>query len=437
MSEECYRVIGNLEDHASRLNKEQILELQAREGNDELFRGIRACLDPMITYGVKQVPEAVRDGRGLKPATFWKIVEQLAKRQLTGNAAQVAIVHMMNQATVREWNCWYRRILIKDLRCGVSEKTVNKVVAKINPQYSIPVFSCQLASDSAHHEDLLTGKKIIEVKLDGMRVITIVYPDGRVDQYSRNGKELVNFPHIRDQFARHAKLLKTPVVFDGEVMSASFQDLMKQAHRKENVQTQDAVLNLFDIISLAEFTAGIGTYSQEERSQTLKGWLDPIADHMPNVTVVGQETVDLDTVQGRARFKMINTQAVAGGYEGIMVKEPGAVYESKRGRAWLKLKPFIEVSLTVTNIEEGTGKNEGRLGNLICEGTDDGRDIVVSVGSGFSDELRESIWANIPGTIGQVVEVRADAVTQNQNGTYSLRFPRFKTFRGFETGEKL
>ena len=437
MSEECYRVIGNLEDHASRLNKEQILELQAREGNDELFRGIRACLDPMITYGVKQVPKAVRDGKGLKPETFWKIVEQLAKRQLTGNAAQVAIVHMMNQATVQEWNCWYRRILIKDLRCGVSEKTVNKVVAKINPQYSIPVFSCQLASDSAHHEDLLTGKKIIEVKLDGMRVITIVYPDGRVDQYSRNGKELVNFPHIRDQFARHAKLLKTPVVFDGEIMSASFQDLMKQARRKENVQTQDAVLNLFDIISLAEFTAGIGTYSQEERSQTLKGWLDPIADHMPNVTVVGQETVDLDTVQGRARFKMINTQAVAGGYEGIMVKEPGAVYESKRGRAWLKLKPFIEVSLTVTNIEEGTGKNEGRLGNLICEGTDDGRDIVVSVGSGFSDELRESIWANIPGTIGQVVEVRADAVTQNQNGTYSLRFPRFKTFRGFEPGEKL
>ena len=434
---ECFRVITSLEDHPSRLNKEGILEVEALVGNAELFKGIRACLDPMITYGVKQVPEAVRDGRGLKPATFWKIVEQLAKRQLTGNAAQVAIVHMMNQATVQEWNCWYRRILIKDLRCGVSEKTVNKVVAKINPQYSIPVFSCQLASDSAHHEDLLTGKKIIEVKLDGMRVITIVYPDGRVDQYSRNGKELVNFPHIRDQFARHAKLLKTPVVFDGEIMSASFQDLMKQARRKENVQTQDAVLNLFDIISLAEFTAGIGTYSQEERSQTLKGWLDPIADHMPNVTVVGQETVDLDTVQGRARFKMINTQAVAGGYEGIMVKEPGAVYESKRGRAWLKLKPFIEVSLTVTNIEEGTGKNEGRLGNLICEGTDDGRDIVVSVGSGFSDELRENIWANIPGTIGQVVEVRADAVTQNQNGTYSLRFPRFKTFRGFEPGEKL
>ena len=434
---ECFRVITSLEEHPSRLNKEGILEVEALAGNAELFKGIRAALDPMITYGVKQVPEAVRDGRGLKPATFWTTAEALARRQLTGDAARVAIVHMMNQATVQEWNCWYRRILIKDLRCGVSEKTVNKVVAKINPQYSIPVFSCQLASDSAHYEDLLTGKKIVEVKLDGMRVITIVYPDGRVDQYSRNGKELINFPHICKQIARHARLFKVPTVLDGEVMSASFQDLMKQARRKDNVQTQDAVLHLFDILSLDEFRAGHGDFRQYDRSATLTNWIAHVGDHMPNVTVVGQETVDLDTVQGCARFKMINTQAVAGGYEGIMIKSLDAVYECKRGRAWLKLKPFIEVSLTVTNIEEGTGKNEGRLGNLICEGVDDGRDIVVSVGSGFSDELRESIWANIPGTIGQVVEVRADAVTQNQNGTYSLRFPRFKTFRGFETGEKL
>jgi hypothetical protein len=39
--------------------------------------------------------------------------------------------------------------------------------------------------------------------------------------------------------------------------------------------------------------------------------------------------------------------------------------------------------------------------------------------------------------VGQIVEVRADAVTQNQDGTYSLRFPRFLRFRGFDAGEKL
>ena len=41
--------------------------------------------------------------------------------------------------------------------------------------------------------------------------------------------------------------------------------------------------------------------------------------------------------------------------------------------------------------------------------------------------------------IGQIVEVRADAITQNQDTTneWSLRFPRFLRFRGFEIGEKL
>jgi DNA ligase-1 len=104
------------------------------------------------------------------------------------------------------------------------------------------------------------------------------------------------------------------------------------------------------------------------------------------------------------------------------------------------LKPFIEVSLGVINLEEGTGKNVGRLGALVCSGDDDNKRITVNVGSGFSDSDRDSFWASHvehDDVVGQIVEVRADAVTQNQDGTYSLRFPRFLRFRGFKAGEKL
>jgi DNA ligase-1 len=158
---------------------------------------------------------------------------------------------------------------------------------------------------------------------------------------------------------------------------------------------------------------------------------------MPNVTVVGQELVDLNSFVGQARFKQINQDAVDGGYEGIMIKDPEAVYECKRSVSWLKLKPFIEVSLEVVDVEEGTGRNQGRLGALVCSGQDDGRDIVVNCGSGFSDSDRGIFWNSRGQLVGQVVEVRADAVTQNQDGTYSLRFPRFLQFRGFEPGEKI
>jgi DNA ligase-1 len=88
-------------------------------------------------------------------------------------------------------------------------------------------------------------------------------------------------------------------------------------------------------------------------------------------------------------------------------------------------------------VEEGTGRNVGRLGALVCSGHDDGKEIHVNVGSGFSDSDRRDLWDSRESLFGQIVEVRADAVSQNQDGTYSLRFPRFMRFRGFKKGEKI
>jgi DNA ligase-1 len=433
-----HRVISSLENHASRLNKEAIVLAEAKAGNYEFFAGCKLALDSMITFGVKQVPErSGTDGPGLSWHAFETNVQKLITRQVTGNAERDLIEELMDHATNSQWNGWYRRILIKDLRCGVSDKTINKVVEKEFADYVVPVFACQLAHDSSNHETKVTGSKLVEVKLDGVRVLTVVYPDGRVNQYSRNGKELVNFEHIKEQFARTCSGITEPVVFDGEVMSSSFQDLMKQVHRKSNVNASDAVLHLFDFLTLAAFEQGVWNRKQIERSQKLQAWKDLWREETPNIEVLEQELIDLNTAEGKARFKEINEQAIDGGYEGIMIKDPNAPYECKRTASWLKLKPFIEVSLEVVDVEEGTGRNVGRLGALVCSGTDLGKAITVNCGSGFSDGDRDSFWANRHLLPGQIVEIRADAITMNQDGTYSLRFPRFLRFRGFAPGEKI
>lgn len=434
----CASIIRILEDHSGRLDKEAIILAEARAGNAELFQGFRLALDPMITFGVKKVPRhGGPDGQGLPWPAFMELARNLAERHLTGDAARRAIELCLGSARQGEWNDWYMRILAKDLRCGVSEKTVNKIVEEINADYVIPIFACQLAHDSANHETKVSGEKLIEVKLDGVRVLTIVHPNGRVDQFSRNGKELINFGHIKSQFESVAGSLTAPMVFDGEVMSSSFQDLMKQVHRKSDVSAGDAVLHLFDAVPLAAFQAGRFDQKQSARSAWLRQWFEENISRLPNVAILDQALIDLDTEEGQNLFRMYNKSAVENGYEGIMIKDPAAIYECKRTTAWLKLKPFIEVSLEVVDVEVGTGKNEGRLGALVCEGQDDGREIRVNVGSGLSDDQRDDIWANRQSVIGRIAEVRADAVTQNQDGTFSLRFPRFKTFRGFEVGEKI
>ena len=435
-----WEIIKLLEADTSRLAKEKILRDEAGCANKEFFHGVRLALDPLITYGVKKVDiQKGPGGPGLDWTIFQQALDGLRAREITGNAAQLVLDTMMAEATQEQWNDWFRRILIKDLRCGVSEKTVNNVVKKDYPDYIIPVFTCQLAHDGANHEKKLVGKKQIEVKLDGVRVIAILYKDKRPEVFSRNGKQFHNFEHIVDQLAHVVQTygIGTDMILDGEVMSSSFQDLMKQVHRKTNVQSDDAILHCFDMITLEEFQQGGSVRPQHERSQELDSWIEKHAPELPHVATLTWEDVDLDTPEGQATLKQINKQAIDGGYEGIMIKDPNAGYECKRSHSWLKMKPFIEVSLEITDVEEGTGRNKERLGALVCSGVDDGKQIKVNVGSGFSDDQRIDFYGVRDTLPGQYVEVRADAITQNQDGTYSLRFPRFLRFRGVEPGEKL
>jgi len=413
----------------SRLEKESILA--DAMSNNEFVRGFKRALDTFETFGVKKVEEVYHDNDTLDIESYYHMLDNLAARRLTGNEARDKIKAMSTSIDDVEWNMFYRRVLLKNMDCGVNVTTWNKVAKKVDKSLVVPVFSCQLAYDGAK-VDNMSGEKLVEIKLDGVRVIAIVYSDGRVSLHSRNGKRLENFPKIEEALSKYA-VESCPLVFDGEVMSSSFQDLMKQVHRKDDVQTDDAVLYLFDCVSLDEFTAGYSSTPQRVRSELLRNTVQP--EYC--IRVVNQTPIDLDTDLGQKHFAEINRMAIKNGYEGVMIKDPEAPYETKRTKSWLKIKPFIEVTLTVTDVQEGTGKYENNTGALVCAGRDAGKDILVNVGSGLSDAMRSDIWADKDSVVGQLVEIKADAVTQNQDGTYSLRFPRFKSFRGFEPGEKL
>ncbi len=435
-------IIAKLEADNSRLAKEQIIADAMTEGLDEFFEGLRMATDKLYTFGVKQVPtKETSDGQGLPWVGFKQLAESLYRRQLTGHAARDAILLAMSVATKEQWNGFYRRILIKDMRAGFGESTINTVAKKLKmPQYSVPVFECMLAHDGAKHEKKIAGKKILQKKLDGVRCLTVVDFESRtVVMYTRNGKELVNFPHITAYLETQLDNFARSYVIDGEIMSNSFQELMTQVHRKDNVEASDAVLNIFDIIPLAEFKEGVSSMGQRRRLNFIKTNFNNIIEDSGCMLLVPWIEVDLETMVGKVEFQDFNKQMVEAGYEGIMIKDVDAPYECKRSSSWLKQKPFIEVSLAVVAIEEGTGKNVGKLGAFICEGEDDGKKIRVNVGSGFTDTDRDEFWASKDQIIGQVVEVRADATTQSQDSeeVWSLRFPRFLRFRGFAKGEKI
>lgn len=444
-------VILALEGTNGRLDKERIVQQAWDLGLVEFFEGAQMAYDALRTFGVKKVPLIEDEDDPMFSSTFgWKDFKDMASmletRELSGNAARDMLRTAANASSVRDWNLFYRRILLKDLKCGVSESTINKVLEKVGKDaqgYIIPVFSCQLAKNGEDFPKKMKGPKLLDVKLDGVRIISILDKHkGTVTQYSRDGRLNENFPHIAAQLAQLLPVIKTSMVFDGEMVSRNFQALMKQLNRKQDVDTKDAKLALFDCLPLEDFLAGECKIAQTQRHEALAEF-QPLLDQITSgsIYVVPKLSVNLDTEEGQKAFREFNAETIEAGYEGVMIKDPSSTYQTKRTDAWLKIKPWITVDLEVVGFEPGKPESKfaNSLGGLVCRGVDQGRTIEVVVGGGFSEELRNEIWANQDRVLGRIAEIKCDALTMSKDSdnVWSMRFPVFMQFRGWTPGEKI
>lgn len=440
--------INKLNELDGRLHKEDVLK-QALEAatlgsiNAQVFLGLlKACYNPYVTFGVKQIPDTVGIVSADNPwGEFNDLLIKLTARALTGHAARDAILEMAERFDSTEWNTFLAPVLRRDMRAGISSTTINKICKKTD--YEIPIFGCQLATNSEGRPEM-KGMKRLEPKLDGVRVLMTVIPSDfgvTVVSYSRNGKIFENFTHIEEQISLNwttlvracagvdqGRSLVDGFVLDGEVIGNTFQELMRQARRKTDVQADDSVFNIFDIVPLQDFRNGHWNAQLKKRIALLDN-MRPVIHNMPNVELLPHIMVDLDTAAGKDQLERYAKDNVNAGFEGIMIKNMDAPYLCKRSTDWMKWKPTITVDLEVVGVEEGTGRNAGRLGALVCAGQDDGKDISVNVGSGFSDTDRDTYWTDSRYVIGRTAEILCDVITQNQDGTYSLRFPRFVRFR--------
>lgn len=87
----------------------------------------------------------------------------------------------------------------------------------------------------------------------------------------------------------------------------------------------------------------------------------------------------------------------------------------RKGDKWLKVKPADNFDVKIIGLNEGKGRNAGRLGAFITD--------MGNVGSGLTDELREKYWDE--SLIGQTIEVECWELTK----AGKFRHPRFKRLR--------
>ena len=74
-------IIKLIESSNSRLFKESIILEQMKKGNDIFFKGLSFAYNKLLTFGVKQLPVAEKNGQGLDWIEFSMICEKLIKTE--------------------------------------------------------------------------------------------------------------------------------------------------------------------------------------------------------------------------------------------------------------------------------------------------------------------------------------------------------------------
>ena len=387
--------------------------LASHEDNELLKKVLKYGLDPFMPFNIVKVPKVKAPKRWVgmseegRWAAFFEVAEECATRKLSGNNA-VNIMHAALECATVEEEKWMRKILKKHLAIGASTKTVNKVFPGL-----IPTFEVALAQK--FEEKRLAGKDRVgvEPKLDGIRCFAVV-ENGETFLYARSGKLISNFD---DTIGKELSQLGDGC-YDGEIMGEDFTALMRQAYRKQAVDVSNSYLALFDFLPLEEWKSRDAVMSCERRYEELNLQLDHFQPcNWKYLKVVPRYTAGADY----AEIKNLHDEFVLEGYEGAMVKDLDAPYKFGRGPEVMKLKDFHDVDLKIERLIEGTGKHSEKLGSVVV----DYHGVEVQVGSGFSDELRETIWAAPDSFAGRMIEVRYQEVTPDG----SLRFPTFVCFR--------
>lgn len=410
--------------------KEKLNILRTHKENKEFLCVLQWAYDPFRTYGVKNFPAVLHQQNSCEDGAFTalqKLLDSLAARSLTGAIAQREI-----QTTVstygEHFEALLRGILNKDLDCGVQAKTLNLVLGKD----FVPIFDVQLATSS----DSYPLPIYAEEKHDGVRMLCF-YDGAKVSFFTRAGQH-VPMPSLETEVTKHVDCL-TPrdfndmgtkgIVLDGEITGVDRQSVSGLVNRlrleKADRDYSDSfTFTLFDTLTLKEWEEKKCGRNNRMRREWLETTFSALFQGRSEQIKLGEARL-CHTVEDVDAYY---AKVISKGGEGLILKPFSGLYEWKRSKAWIKLKEVKECDLLVVDTQDGEGKRFGGIGSLICQSSC--KQLVVKVGSGFSDEMIADMNRNNP--VGKVVTVRYNVLSHSNTlgvPKWSLFLPRFVEFR--------
>ncbi|XP_029942990.1 DNA ligase 4 [Salarias fasciatus] len=321
------------------------------------------------------------------------------------NLVKDGLLQLITRSSALEQK-WLIRMILKDMKLGVSKETVLQVFHPDAPELynvntdlkkvclqlhrpsvslsdvSVGLFSAfkpmlAAVANIRHVERQMGGAPFyIETKLDGERIQ--LHKDGDVYKYfSRNAFEYTQqfggsplegslTPYIHNVFQSHV----VSCILDGEMMAFSpAADVFMQKGSKFDVKRlmEDSELQacfcVFDVLLING--RKLGKEPLAERRRSLQTVFTPVRGRLHLVAQAEARTVQ--------EVVAALNDAIDSREEGIMVKDPASVYKpDKRGEGWLKIKPeyvdglMDELDLLIVGGYWGKGRRGGMMSHFLC-----------------------------------------------------------------------
>lgn len=436
------RFVEELRSTNSRILKEEILEkwwkeyldMYAKNNDNEPLASLLNLFRYVYNYDTQYYvtsanilkKDLIQKGlfAGKNYALLWDLLEDLSSRAITGHNAIISVQQFLKKHTESQQKL-ILDIIDKNLKCGLSEVTINKVCGNIIKTYNVA-----LADKFNASKHTLDSNWVIERKLDGVRC-NVINKDGVIKCYSRQGKEITTLGKLVDELQGR---LPNNTVLDGEICLVddkgleSFQGIMKEIKRKNHI-IENPLLLAFDYLTLEVFENKKGTLKYTERMKMLKEWYDLQVWNTPNKVANHLSVVNYERYSPEV-LEEWNKRVKEWNWEGLMFRKDVG-YEGKRTSNLLKYKMFIDEEFKVLGVEEGDAQElvNGVMQKIKCVGSlvIEYKGNKVNVGTGLSLEQRKRWYLHPEEIVGKTITVKFFEPTQNQDGSWSLRFPVLKT----------
>ena len=343
----------------------------------------------------------------------WSMFEDLSKSNIN-NDLVLKISNTVGYYTDKNIQDLLLKILLKDLRCNINVKSINKAIPNLIPQHQI-----MLASK---FEGKLKSKVSMSLKMDGIRN-SILIENGNIKHISRQGKVVLGLEELNESLRKQDL---DGYMLDGELIRKNIDNIPSD----DNFRLTTKIVNskstdkrglefvVFDIVPIEDYYKGESKLLYEERLKLLENLIEE-NEFIRLVPKFGI-TDDVEYI-----YKVLD-DVVNNGEEGLILNTLNGKYGfGKRSKDILKVKKMQTCDIRCLRIEEGEGKYQGKLGKIICNY----KGYELGVGSGFNDEQREYYYNNPNEIIGHIVEVQYFEESKNEKGELSCRFPIFKYVR--------